>query len=876
MQARTAVKYKEELLFWGESFVFNDIEAVEYIKVNLYCEGDSKRKKKQDRNILQGSCVVDLLNIETNVEVEDWINFKIPRGSPKIDGRTSFVSKNESPVVRIKVKYDTTVILPLDSYTELLEYLQKNYLKLTNILEPVISTKNKDFIAKTLLKIFCGCGICEQFLVDVIMNEVRKTTDENLTFRGNSLATKSVDAFMKMIGLSYLRKAIGATIETIYKCSVDPEIDPQRMISENTLEENQKNILKFVEDIWGTVSTSHSYIPNNLKSVFCKVRKECESKSDTLILERVVSSFFFLRFICPAILSPSLFKLTQKYPNEKVARCLTLVAKVIQNLANFSRFGGKEQYMDVFNEFVEAEIPAMRNFLSAIASDNMTDKSEKQNILQKKCNIEVDLGKELSRIYLLLSNEYTNLSKESQENLNDLKMILERIQLMCHKSPSANDLRIRNSNISSGFSDYISYQPDMKVIENSTLMNTGPYEDCSLSVATEYVSGCSLVTQNLTKQNSKARAVGRSELHRNKSLNQNENIPKKNPRNRSISVQHNIQQKVVSPKRSVPEKTNLAIFSKKDSVKDRISMFSQKSRSASPISKKLPSSNFTQTRSKNTYAASTPETNNRNEIKDSQFINRTKTPSQRFHGHLRNGEDKLNTMEPIDDSNSNMKSDKSWIKDKNKPLPIKNRSNSTSQTGRISTVTNSRFKRSQLKTDTLKREIKFSHSHQNRGSHNEFANNQILSNKNNSNQVEQGSRKQSTQDRTSLFENVEKLDKNTTKTDNEHIATNVYTSKELIANFTDGHDLSDFSLPDRGQSALSYNSIENSFDTYVYEQNNNRCYNNYNTIAWDCGSSDCSYSSDCYSSEGSIGICIEGDNLADILNGTNNIDIDQR
>ena len=568
--------------------------------------------------------------------------------------------------------------------------------------------------------------------------------------------------------------------------------------------------------------------------------------------------------------------MTQKYPNEKVARCLTLVAKVIQNLANFSRFGGKEQYMDVFNEFVEAEIPAMRNFLSAIASDNMTDKSEKQNILQKKCNIEVDLGKELSRIYLLLSNEYTNLSKESQENLNDLKMILERIQLMCHKSPSANDLRIRNSNISSGFSDYISYQPDMKVIENSTLMNTGPYEDCSLSVATEYVSGCSLVTQNLTKQNSKARAVGRSELHRNKSLNQNENIPKKNPRNRSISVQHNIQQKVVSPKRSVPEKTNLAIFSKKDSVKDRISMFSQKSRSASPISKKLPSSNFTQTRSKNTYAASTPETNNRNEIKDSQFINRTKTPSQRFHGHLRNGEDKLNTMEPIDDSNSNMKSDKSWIKDKNKPLPIKNRSNSTSQTGRISTVTNSRFKRSQLKTDTLKREIKFSHSHQNRGSHNEFANNQILSNKNNSNQVEQGSRKQSTQDRTSLFENVEKLDKNTTKTDNEHIATNVYTSKELIANFTDGHDLSDFSLPDRGQSALSYNSIENSFDTYVYEQNNNRCYNNYNTIAWDCGSSDCSYSSDCYSSEGSIGICIEGDNLADILNGTNNIDIDQR
>ncbi len=76
-----------------------------------------------------------------------------------------------------------------------------------------------------------------------------------------------------------------------------------------------------------------------------------------------------------------------EYPDEKTARKLTLVAKVLQNLANFARFGVKEEYMCFMNDFVENETKNMKEFLNKISVSKHTHNYDSSQVLQYRLTL---------------------------------------------------------------------------------------------------------------------------------------------------------------------------------------------------------------------------------------------------------------------------------------------------------------------------------------------------------------------------------------------------------------------------------------------------------------------------------------------------------
>jgi hypothetical protein len=81
----------------------------------------------------------------------------------------------------------------------------------------------------------------------------------------------------------------------------------------------------------------------------------------------LIGGFFFLRFINPAIVTPQAYMLIDSLPTsaKHPRRTLTLIAKMLQNLANKPSYA-KEQYMLTLNPFVEANKARINQFLNAL------------------------------------------------------------------------------------------------------------------------------------------------------------------------------------------------------------------------------------------------------------------------------------------------------------------------------------------------------------------------------------------------------------------------------------------------------------------------------------------------------------------------------
>lgn len=114
--------------------------------------------------------------------------------------------------IRVKIVHQKFIAFAKSSYANLIELLQRDEYFLLNFLGKTSSYREE--VAKCTIRIF-GDSF-QDFVKNVIKQEINQSSDSKTLFRANSMASKALDVYMKHVGFDYLQ----GTVENVLKLFV--------------------------------------------------------------------------------------------------------------------------------------------------------------------------------------------------------------------------------------------------------------------------------------------------------------------------------------------------------------------------------------------------------------------------------------------------------------------------------------------------------------------------------------------------------------------------------------------------------------------------------------------------------------------------------
>lgn len=134
-------------------------------------------------------------------------------------------------------------------------------------------------------------------------------------------------------------------------------------VSEISPETEQEDVTRIINDLLSRI-VKIADVPAPLRHVFHLVSTTTLGKFEAS--RHAVSSFFFLRVLCPALVSPERFDII--VDDDRGRLLLLKMGKILLNIANVQAFGGKDPQLAVYNDLLESKYQEIVDFLTELGA----------------------------------------------------------------------------------------------------------------------------------------------------------------------------------------------------------------------------------------------------------------------------------------------------------------------------------------------------------------------------------------------------------------------------------------------------------------------------------------------------------------------------
>uniref|UniRef100_A0A2I3RBD6 RAS p21 protein activator 4 n=1 Tax=Pan troglodytes TaxID=9598 RepID=A0A2I3RBD6_PANTR len=310
--------------------------------------------------------------------------------------------------LQLEVRLRDETVLP-SSYYQPLVHLLCHEVKLSMqgpgqlipLIEETTSTECRQDVATNLLKLFLGQGLAKDFLDLLFQLELSRTSETNTLFRSNSLASKSMESFLKVAGMQYLHGVLGPIINKVFEEKKYVELDPSKVevkdvgcsglhrpqTEAEVLEQSAQTLRAHLGALLSALSRSVRACPAVVRATFRQLFRRVRERFPGAQHENVpfiaVTSFLCLRFFSPAIMSPKLFHLRERHADARTSRTLLLLAKAVQNVGNMDTPASraKEAWMEPLQPTVRQGVAQLKDFITKLVDIEEKDELDLQRTL---------------------------------------------------------------------------------------------------------------------------------------------------------------------------------------------------------------------------------------------------------------------------------------------------------------------------------------------------------------------------------------------------------------------------------------------------------------------------------------------------------------